>query len=86
MAAIAANPFASPPIPGLHFAGSRAMAALASGHEPGREYEIVLQPGSVGGYSVFVPELPSVTAQGETIEGPPRWPRRPPYCETARDH
>lgn len=33
-----------------------------------REYEIVLQPEPQGGFSVFVPELPSVATQGETIE------------------
>ena len=33
-----------------------------------REYEIILQPESEGGFSVFVPELPSVATQGETIE------------------
>ena len=33
-----------------------------------REYEIVLQPEPEGGYSVFVPELPSVATQGETVE------------------
>lgn len=33
-----------------------------------REYEIILQPEPEGGYSVFVPELPSVATQGETIE------------------
>ena len=33
-----------------------------------REYEIVLQAEPEGGFSVFVPELPSVATQGETIE------------------
>jgi antitoxin HicB len=33
-----------------------------------REYEIVLQPEPEGGFSVFVPKLPSVATQGETIE------------------
>lgn len=33
-----------------------------------REYEIVLQPEPEGGFSVFVPELPSVATQSETIE------------------
>jgi len=33
-----------------------------------REYEIVLQPEPEGGFSVLVPELPSVATQGETIE------------------
>ena len=41
-----------------------------------REYEIVLQPEPEGGFSVFVPELPSVATQGETIEEATRWPRR----------
>lgn len=31
-----------------------------------REYEIVLVPEAEGGFSVFVPELPSVATQGET--------------------
>lgn len=33
-----------------------------------REFEIVLVPEPEGGYSVFVPELPSVATQGETVE------------------
>ena len=33
-----------------------------------RDYEIILQPEPEGGFSVFVPELPSVATQGETIE------------------
>ena len=33
-----------------------------------REYEIILQPEPEGGFSVFVPELPSVVTQGETVE------------------
>lgn len=33
-----------------------------------REYEVVLVPEQEGGYSVFVPELPSVATQGETVE------------------
>lgn len=33
-----------------------------------REYEIVLQPDHEGGFSVFVPKLPGVATQGETIE------------------
>jgi antitoxin HicB len=33
-----------------------------------REYEAVLQPEPEGGFSVFVPQLPSVATQGETIE------------------
>jgi predicted RNase H-like HicB family nuclease len=33
-----------------------------------REYEIVLQPEPEGGFSIFVPELPSVATQGETIK------------------
>ena len=33
-----------------------------------REYEVVLQPEPGGGFSVFVPELPSVATQGETRE------------------
>jgi antitoxin HicB len=33
-----------------------------------REYEIVLQAEPDGGFSVFVPELPSVATQGETVE------------------
>jgi antitoxin HicB len=33
-----------------------------------REYEIVLQAEPNGGFSVFVPELPSVATQGDTVE------------------
>lgn len=33
-----------------------------------RIYEVVLSPEEDGGYSVFVPELPSVATQGETRE------------------
>ena len=33
-----------------------------------RLYEVVLSPEPEGGYSVFVPELPSVATQGETRE------------------
>jgi len=32
------------------------------------KYEIVLRPEPEGGFSVSVPELPSVATQGETIE------------------
>jgi predicted RNase H-like HicB family nuclease len=31
-------------------------------------YEVVMSPEEDGGYSVFVPELPSVATQGETRE------------------
>lgn len=31
-------------------------------------YEVVLSPEEDGGYSAFVPELPSVATQGETRE------------------
>jgi predicted RNase H-like HicB family nuclease len=33
-----------------------------------REYEIILQPEPGRGFSVLVPELPSVATQGESIE------------------
>ncbi len=33
-----------------------------------REFDVVMVAESDGGYSVFLPELPSVAAQGETIE------------------
>jgi predicted RNase H-like HicB family nuclease len=33
-----------------------------------REYEVVLSPEANGGFSVFVPELPSVATEGETRE------------------
>ena len=33
-----------------------------------REYEVVLQPEPEGGFSVFVPGLPSVATQGESRE------------------
>jgi hypothetical protein len=40
-------------------------------------YEIVLQAEPEGGFSVFVPKLPSVATQGETIVEPSKWPKRP---------
>ena len=33
-----------------------------------REFDVVIVSEPDGGYSVFVPELPSVATQGETIE------------------
>jgi predicted RNase H-like HicB family nuclease len=33
-----------------------------------REFDVVIMAEPEGGYSVFVPELPSVATQGETIE------------------
>jgi antitoxin HicB len=33
-----------------------------------REFDVVILSEPEGGYSVFVPELPSVATQGETIE------------------
>lgn len=33
-----------------------------------REYDVVIVAEPEGGFSVFVPELPSVATQGETIE------------------
>ncbi len=33
-----------------------------------REYEVVLLPEAEGGFSVFVPELPTVVTEGETVE------------------
>jgi predicted RNase H-like HicB family nuclease len=33
-----------------------------------REFDVVIIAEPEGGYSVFVPELPSVATQGETIE------------------
>lgn len=33
-----------------------------------REFEIVLTPDEGGRFTVFVPELPSVVTEGETIE------------------
>lgn len=35
-----------------------------------REFDVVIVSEAEGGYSVFVPELPSVATQGETIEDP----------------
>lgn len=32
------------------------------------EYDVVLKPEAEGGFSVFVPDLPSVATQGETRE------------------
>ncbi len=34
--------------------------------ESTREYEVVLRPEAEGGFSVFVPDLPSVATQGDT--------------------
>ncbi|MBA3304465.1 MAG: type II toxin-antitoxin system HicB family antitoxin [Thermoleophilaceae bacterium] len=36
--------------------------------ETTREYEVILSLEAEGGYSVFVPDLPSVATQGETRE------------------
>ncbi len=36
--------------------------------DAGCEFDIVMVAEPEGGYSVFVPELPSVATQGETIE------------------
>jgi predicted RNase H-like HicB family nuclease len=36
--------------------------------ETPREFEIMLVPEPTGGFSVFVPELPSVATEGETRE------------------
>jgi predicted RNase H-like HicB family nuclease len=36
--------------------------------DAGREFDVVMVSEPEGGYSVFVPELPSVATQGETIE------------------
>ena len=36
--------------------------------DPGREFDVVMVAEPEGGYSVFVPDLPSVATQGETIE------------------
>jgi len=33
-----------------------------------REYDVVLVPEAEDGYSVFVPDLPSLATQGETVE------------------
>lgn len=33
-----------------------------------REYDVILVPEQEGGFSVFVPELPSVATQGETVD------------------
>lgn len=33
-----------------------------------REFEVVLQPEEVGGYSVFVPGLPGCVSRGDTRE------------------
>jgi antitoxin HicB len=44
----------------------RALSLLLMGAE--REFDVVIVTEPEGGYSVFVPELPSVATQGETIE------------------
>lgn len=36
--------------------------------DPGLEFDVVLVAEAEGGFSVFVPDLPSVATQGETIE------------------
>jgi predicted RNase H-like HicB family nuclease len=33
-----------------------------------REFDLVIMSEAEGGYSVFVPELPSVATQGETLD------------------
>ena len=44
----------------------RAVSLLAMSEQ--REFDVVIVAEPEGGYSVFVPELPSVATQGETIE------------------
>jgi predicted RNase H-like HicB family nuclease len=56
---------------GMEGAGARvglggAVSLLAMSAE--REFDVVIVAEPEGGYSVFVPELPSVATQGETIE------------------
>ncbi len=46
--------------------GRSAIVRRAMGAE--REFDVVIVAEAEGGYSVFVPELPSVATQGETIE------------------
>jgi predicted RNase H-like HicB family nuclease len=36
--------------------------------DAGHEFDVVMVAEPEGGYSVFVPDLPSVATQGETIE------------------
>jgi antitoxin HicB len=43
-------------------------AATVWAVDTAREFEVVMVAEPEGGYSVFVPELPSVATQGETIE------------------
>jgi predicted RNase H-like HicB family nuclease len=43
-----------------------AVPLLAMGAQ--REFDVVIVTEPEGGYSVFVPELPSIATQGETIE------------------
>jgi antitoxin HicB len=45
-----------------------AAVAYAGGMDGAREFDVVMVAELEGGYSVFVPELPSVATQGETIE------------------
>lgn len=45
--------------------GRSAIVAVMSAE---REFDVVIVAEPEGGYSVFVPELPSVATQGETIE------------------
>jgi predicted RNase H-like HicB family nuclease len=43
-------------------------ATVCKSYNAGREFDVVMVAESEGGYSVFVPDLPSVATQGETIE------------------
>ena len=43
-------------------------SGIVGGMSTQREFDVVIMAEPEGGYSVFVPELPSVATQGETIE------------------
>jgi antitoxin HicB len=47
---------------------SKAERAYPEPIDAARELDVVMVAESEGGYSVFVPELPSVATQGESIE------------------
>ena len=50
------------------YAGDIPALAYARGMDAAREFDVVMVAEPEGGYSVFVPELPSVATQGESIE------------------
>ncbi len=49
-------------------AASASAALTYAGDMDAREFDVVMVAEPEGGYSVFVPDLPSVATQGETID------------------